>query len=229
MYVCALMAQIEACIFDLDGVIVETSEMHFQSWKRLADQLNIPFTQDDNEKMKGISRMDSLDVILAIGEVEKSLEERQALAYQKNEWYKEYLDKLTPENILPGVLTFIKELKRSDIKIALGSASKNARQVLNKTEISNLFGAVVDGNDVSKSKPDPEVFIKAAGLLTAKPANTVVFEDSFKGLEAANSGGFFAVGIGHQDILYNADKVISTFEGFTFSQLQEFYDAYINA
>jgi len=217
------MANLEACIFDLDGVIVETNEFHFKSWKRLSDTLNIPFTEDDNEKMKGISRMDSLDVILEIGNVEKTLDERKSLAHQKNEWYKEYLNELTERNILPGVSTLIRALKLADIKIAVGSASKNARLVLDKINLTKEFDAIVDGNDVAKSKPDPEVFLKAADILSSSPSNTIVFEDSYKGLVAANEGKFYSIGVGDADNLHNANMVISSFDGFTLANLRELY------
>ena len=160
---------IRACIFDLDGVIVDTAKYHFLAWKRLADQLGIVFTHKDNERLKGVSRMDSLEIILGIGKREVNNSLKNEYAVLKNKWYVEYIEKMTPEEILPGCLDFLHELRNSKIKIAVGSASKNTPMILKRVGMSELFDAVADGNNVSKAKPDPEVFLKAAKMLGIDP------------------------------------------------------------
>ena len=208
------------CIFDLDGVIVDSAGFHYQSWKRLASELGFDFTEEQNEGMKGISRMDSLDIVLEIGNITATKEEKASMADQKNEWYREQLVNLTETAILPGVLDFLKTLKEANIPFALGSASKNAGLVMSKIGISNMFHTIVDGNDTIKSKPDPEVFYKGAEALNIDPSSIVVFEDSYKGLDAANTGGFISCGVGSAENLSNADFVIDGFEGFTIEELE---------
>ena len=210
---------VRGCIFDLDGVIVDTAGFHYLSWKNLANELGFDFTEDQNEQMKGISRMDSLDVVLSIGGIVKSQEEKIALAARKNEWYLDLLSDLTIDQMLPGVKDMLDQLKAADMSIALGSASKNARFVINKLGIAHYFEAMVDGNDVMRSKPDPEVFLKAASLIGLKPSELVVFEDSYKGLVASNEGGFISCGVGDDKILTNALFVIETFAGLQISGL----------
>ena len=210
---------VRGCIFDLDGVIVDTAGFHYLSWKNLANELGFDFTEDQNEQMKGISRMDSLDVVLSIGGIVKSQEEKIALAARKNEWYLDLLSDLTIDQMLPGVKDMLDQLKAADMSIALGSASKNARFVINKLGIAHYFEAMVDGNDVIRSKPDPEVFLKAASLIGLKPSELVVFEDSYKGLVASNEGGFISCGVGDDKILTNALFVIETFAGLQISGL----------
>jgi len=210
---------VRGCIFDLDGVIVDTAGFHYLSWKNLANELGFDFTEDQNEQMKGISRMDSLDVVLSLGGIVKSQEEKIALAARKNEWYLDLLSDLTIDQMLPGVKDMLDQLKAADMSIALGSASKNARFVINKLGIAHYFEAMVDGNDVMRSKPDPEVFLKAASLIGLKPSELVVFEDSYKGLVASNEGGFISCGVGDDKILTNALFVIETFAGLQISGL----------
>lgn len=210
---------VRGCIFDLDGVIVDTAGFHYLSWKNLANELGFDFTEDQNEQMKGISRMDSLDVVLSLGGIVKSQEEKIALAARKNEWYLDLLSDLTIDQMLPGVKDMLDQLKAADMSIALGSASKNARFVINKLGIAHYFEAMVDGNDVIRSKPDPEVFLKAASLIGLKPSELVVFEDSYKGLVASNEGGFISCGVGDDKILTNALFVIETFAGLQISGL----------
>jgi len=203
------MNKIQACIFDLDGVIVDTAVYHYQAWKRLANQLGFDFTEADNEKLKGVSRTRSLELILGWGGVQKTEAERERLASQKNEWYVEMIGKMKPDEILPGAKEFVQDCNDAGIKTALGSASKNAMMILDKIGITSLFDAIIDGNKVSKPKPNPEVFLKGAEELGIPPANCVVFEDAIAGIEAAKAGGMKAVGIGEPETLREADMVIS--------------------
>jgi beta-phosphoglucomutase len=200
---------IKACIFDLDGVLVDTARYHFLGWKRLTDQLGIKFTEEDNERLKGVSRMASLEIILEIGK--KELDEKQKLEYAtlKNKWYVDYISKMTPDEILPGCLDFINELKSVGIKVAVGSASKNTPMILERVGILHLFDAVADGNNVQKAKPDPEVFLKAASLLGVKPDECIVFEDAAAGVQAALNAGMICVGIGSAKILKDAHLVVN--------------------
>jgi len=199
---------VKACIFDLDGVIVDTAVYHFKSWKRLADELGINFTLQDNERLKGVSRMSSLEIILEIGKTTKTEAEKQELASRKNEWYTEMISKMTPAEVLPGAEMFLQEVKNAGIKTVLGSGSKNAGTILGKTGITPFFDAIIDGNDVSKAKPDPEVFLKGAEAVHVLPADCVVFEDAIAGVEAALAGGMKAVGIGSPEILSKANLVV---------------------
>jgi len=213
---------ITGCIFDLDGVIVDTAGYHYLSWKNLANGLGFDFTAEQNELMKGISRMDSLDVVLSIGGIEKSQSEKLELAKQKNDLYLSQLSDLSSDSLLPGVQDFLDLLRTEGLRIALGSASKNARYVIDKLGIGSYFEAIVDGNDVSRSKPDPEVFLTAADLISREPAELVVFEDSQKGLIASNQGGFISCGVGSPEILTNALFVIESFSGLNTSVLIEY-------
>lgn len=197
-----------ACIFDLDGVIVDTATYHYEAWKRLANSLGFDFTHEQNEQLKGISRMDSLDLVLGWGNTQKSPDEKIQLAQQKNAWYLELVGKMKPDEILPGVRQFIEELKAAGVRIALGSASKNSAEILERTGISDFFDVIVDGNSVSRSKPDPEVFSRGAELLGFAPESCVVIEDAAAGVEAAHRAGMKVIGIGDPQVLKNADLVI---------------------
>jgi beta-phosphoglucomutase len=199
---------IRACIFDLDGVIVDTAKYHFMAWKRLADDLGILFTEKDNERLKGVSRMASLDIVLEIGGKKLKMAEKEALAALKNKWYVEYISRMTPGEILPGTLEFIHELKRKKIKIALGSASRNTPLILERVGMNTVFDAVADGNTIQKAKPDPEVFLKAAGMIGIDPNRCAVFEDAMAGVEAALNAGMICIGIGEMNVLKNAHMVI---------------------
>ncbi|MDA3891435.1 MAG: beta-phosphoglucomutase [Salinivirgaceae bacterium] len=202
------MGQISACIFDLDGVVVDTAKYHYQAWKRLGKELNFDFSEDDNERLKGVSRMDSLNILLEIGNITLSEEDKLAYADKKNIWYKEFVMKMTPDEILPGVLDFFKELKDAGYKIALGSASKNAVAILEKLEIIDWFDVIIDGTKTKKAKPDPEVFLLGAKGLNIDPANCVVFEDAEAGVEAALNAEMYCVGIGSPKNLGKAHKVM---------------------
>jgi beta-phosphoglucomutase len=194
----------KAFIFDLDGVIVDTAKYHFLAWQKLAQELGIEFTPEHNEELKGVSRVRSLDIILELGGVTASQEDKNKWLIEKNEDYLSYLVTIDESEILPGVLPVLKYLKDNGQLIALGSASKNARPILEKTGIMHYFDAVVDGNDVSNAKPDPEVFLQAARLLNSTNENAIVFEDSVAGIQAANIANMISIGIGEASILYEA-------------------------
>jgi beta-phosphoglucomutase len=204
---------ITTCIFDLDGVIVDTAKYHYLAWKRLArEQFNRDFSIHDNEQLKGVSRVESLNILLRICEQDVPENVKLLLADLKNKWYVEYIKKITPDEILPGVLKFLEELKVQKLKMALASASKNARLLLDRIELIDIFDCIVDGTVVSRAKPDPEVFLKCAEDLDVEPEGCVVFEDAIAGIEAAHAGNMYAVGVGDRHVLYKADMVISSFE-----------------
>jgi len=198
----------KACIFDLDGVVVDTAKYHFLAWKRLTDDLGIAFTEKDNERLKGVSRMASLEIILEIGGKNFPSHEKAKMAALKNKWYIEYISRMTPGEILPGTLEFIGELKRHNIKIALGSASRNTPMILERVGINSLFDAVADGNSVHKAKPDPEVFLKAAAMLGVAAKRCIVFEDAIAGVQASLNAGMICIGIGQEKVLTNANMVV---------------------
>ncbi len=202
-----------AFLFDLDGVLVDTAVFHYQAWKRLTGELGFDIDEAFNETLKGISRMDSLERILDYGKVTLTQEEKETWAKRKNEWYLELVSQMTSADVLPGVEDFLKAAQSRNIKIALGSASKNASVILEKTGILPYFDALVDGNHVSRSKPDPEVFLKGAEALKVPEAECVVFEDAYAGIQAAKAAGMYAVGIGRVEVLSNADVVIPGFAG----------------
>jgi beta-phosphoglucomutase len=212
------MNNIKACIFDLDGVIVDTAVYHYKAWKRLANSLGFDFTEHQNEQLKGVSRVRSLELILGWGGVTKTATEQEVLATQKNTWYMEMVNQMKPDEILPGAKEFVEVCRKAGIKIALGSASKNSMTILNKIGITNLFDAVIDGNKVSKAKPDPEVFLEGAKALSVEPEDCVVFEDAIAGVEAAKAGSMKVVGIGQPGVL-DADLVISGLNEMTLDKL----------
>jgi len=194
----------KAFIFDLDGVIVDTAKYHYLAWKKIASELGIEFTHEHNELLKGVSRVRSLDIILGLGEVDASQAQKDQWLIQKNEDYLSYLVDMDQSEILPGVMTVLEFLKANQQPIALGSASKNARPILEKTGILSYFDAIVDGNDVSNAKPDPEVFLQAAQKLGISNENSIVFEDSVAGIQAANIASMTSIGIGEANILNEA-------------------------
>jgi len=209
------MGKIKACIFDLDGVIVDTAKYHYLAWKRLAHELGFEFSIDHNERLKGVSRMTSLDILLEVGGLSFSLPEKEKMAAKKNEWYLEYIRRMTPEEILPGVEDFLASLKSQGVKIALGSASKNARLILEQVGLQFTFDAVIDGNKALLAKPDPQVFLLGAEELKVSPSECVVFEDAAAGVQAAKNAGMYCIGIGSPEILGLADKVIPGFSNVT--------------
>lgn len=200
-----------AFIFDLDGVIVDTAKFHFLAWRKLANDLGFDFTEEQNEQLKGVSRIESLKKILKWGNMELSEEEFNSQMARKNENYLSYVDEMDNAEILPGVSKVLEYLMEHNIPFALGSASKNARTILKKIDLYKKFDAIVDGTDVSKAKPDPEVFLIAAEKLNTAPENCVVFEDSVAGVQAANMGKMTSIGIGDQKVLHEADYIFSDF------------------
>jgi len=201
----------KAFIFDLDGVIVDTAKYHYLAWKKLANNLNIDFTHEHNELLKGVSRVRSLEIILGLGNVEASDEQKNEWLVQKNKEYLEYIDKMDDSEILPGVMDVLNFLKENNQPIILGSASKNARPILEKVNILNYFDDIVDGNDVSNAKPDPEVFIVGAKKANQTNENSIVFEDSVAGIEAANVAGMTSIGIGEASVLNEAKYNFNNF------------------
>ncbi len=217
------MSVINACIFDLDGVIVETNHYHFLAWKRLADELDIPFTEEDNEQLKGVSRVGSLAHILKLGNRELDDAEKERLMTLKNNWYLEYLEDLRPSDALPGVVEFLHSLKANGIKTSLASSSKNARSIIAKLDLKDQFDAHKDGNDVTVAKPNPDIFLIAAEALGVKPSHCVVFEDALAGIEAAKRAGMRCVGVGDKTTLKDADYVISSFQELDLEKFRELF------
>ena len=215
------MKKEKAFIFDLDGVIVDTAKYHFLAWRNLANQLGFEFTEAHNELLKGVSRIKSLEILLNIGKVELSDEEKQKFLVQKNTEYLQYVNKMNTDEILPGINQLLNYLDQNNIKYALGSASKNAPLILEKVGLINRFTAIVDGNDVSKAKPDPEVFLIGAQKLNMKPEDCIVVEDAIAGVEAANAANMLSIGIGDAEVLNDAAYVLSDTTGFTTDFLQK--------
>jgi beta-phosphoglucomutase len=195
----------KAFIFDLDGVIVDTAKYHFLAWKELAEHLGFDFTEEQNELLKGVSRVRSLEILLELGGVELTPTEKDKFLEEKNEQYLKYISKMKTDEILPGIEDLLNFLKKENIRFALGSASKNARLILQNLNLLDLFDAIVDGNDVSTAKPDPEVFLIAAEKLDADPADCIVVEDALAGIQAARTAGMTTVAIGDPEVLVGAD------------------------
>ncbi|MEL6918710.1 MAG: beta-phosphoglucomutase [Bacteroidota bacterium] len=199
-------------IFDLDGVIVDTAKYHYLAWKKLANHLGFEFTEEQNEDFKGVSRRRCLEILLEIGGITVSQQQFDAWLIEKNEDYLSYIEKMDESEILPDVPKVLHYLKSKNIPMALGSASKNARPILEKVKLLTYFDAIVDGNAVTKAKPDPEVFLIAADQLSVSPENCTVFEDAVAGIEAANRAGMISIGIGEKNVLSHAQY---NFKDFT--------------
>jgi beta-phosphoglucomutase len=187
---------VSAIIFDLDGVIVSTDEYHYQAWKKIAEQEDIYFNRELNEKLRGVSRLESLSIILEKADRMYEFEEMQALANTKNDIYRESLEKLTPADIMPGVEVLLERLRLNNVKVAIGSSSKNADFILDKIGLISYFDSIISGKDIKNSKPDPEVFLLAAQSLSVSPESCVVVEDADAGVEAALAAGMKVVGVG---------------------------------
>ena len=208
------MNKLQACLFDLDGVVVDTAQFHYVAWRKLANDLGFDLTEEQNEQLKGISRMKSLDIILKLGNVELDGETKNKLAAEKNAHYLELCQKMTPDDVLPGVQVFLDSLIQEGIKIGLGSASKNARLILEHIGMTRYFATIIDGNRITKGKPDPQTFLLGAEDLHVSPQNCLVFEDAVAGIQAAKAGGMVAVGVGDPANLKpaGADLVIDGFQ-----------------
>lgn len=191
-----MMNILQGVIFDLDGVLCYTDNYHYLAWKALADKLSIVLPSDFKDKVRGISRMDSLEILLGNKSSKFSETEKINLANEKNDIYKSLLESMTEDDIAPNALDLLLFLKGNNCRIAVGSSSRNAPFILEKLGISDLFDAICDGSMITKSKPDPEVFLKAATMLNLKPAKCLVVEDAYMGIEAATSGGFLSAAIG---------------------------------
>ncbi|PNQ75148.1 beta-phosphoglucomutase [Hanstruepera neustonica] len=198
-------------IFDLDGVIVDTAKYHYLAWKKLAESIGVNFTERENEQLKGVSRVKSLEKILEWGNKSISEDDFMKLMAIKNDDYLTYINKMDKQEILPDVERVLNLLIQNNQGIALGSASKNAKTILKKVSLIHNFDAIVDGNDVVKGKPNPEVFLKAAKDLKVKPNQCIVFEDSVAGIQAANAADMISIGIGEAEILHEADFVFKDF------------------
>ena len=212
----------KACLFDLDGVLVDTAIYHFQAWKNLVTKFGYTLTEEQNEQLKGVSRVESLNRILAWANYTATEVQKSAWLLEKNENYLDLISNMNPSEILPGVLDFLHQIKEAGFKIALGSASKNAEIILSKTGLIDWFDLIIDGNKVTKSKPDPEVFLKGAAGLGFLPTECIVFEDAQAGVEAAKAGNMRAIGIGDAEMLSQADKVIPSFVGIQAAELLQF-------
>lgn len=198
-------------IFDLDGVIVDTAKYHFFAWKNLANSIGVDFTETQNEQLKGVSRVKSLEKILAWGNKTLSEDQFIELMAKKNENYLSYISEMDESEILSDVPKTLNYLIDKNQGVALGSASKNAREILKKVNLLTKFDVIVDGNDVTKAKPDPEVFLSAAKSLDIQPENCIVFEDSVAGIQAANAAQMISIGIGDKKVLHQADYVFKDF------------------
>lgn len=201
----------KAFIFDLDGVLCFTDKYHFRAWKALADRLGIPFDESVNDRLRGVSRMASLEIILSLGSTSYSEEEKAAFAEEKNELYRTFLKGMTPSDITQEVRSTLDELRRRGYMLAIGSSSKNTPLILERTDMAKYFDAVSDGNNITHSKPDPEVFLKAAEFLGLRPEECYVVEDAEAGIDAGSAGGFTTVGIGPAAHYAKTDMPIRTF------------------
>ena len=211
----------KAFIFDLDGVIVDTAKYHYLAWRKLANSMGFDFTEIQNEQLKGVSRVKSLEKILAWGNKTISDDEFTKLMAIKNEDYLTFINKMDEQEILTDVTKTLDYLIAANQPIALGSASKNARMILEKVNILEKFDILVDGNDVTKGKPDPEVFLIAAKKLNTNPENCIVFEDAVAGIQAANTANMISIGIGDQSNLHEADYVFKDFTEISEAFLNE--------
>lgn len=215
------MSRLKGIIFDLDGVIVDTAKYHFIAWRTLANSLGFDFDAVRNEQLKGVGRVKTLELILEWGGIEKSEAEKRQLALDKNEHYQRLIANMDEGEIFPGIADILKEAKSAGLKLALGSASKNARRILNYVNLISAFDVIVDGTNVLKAKPDPEVFIQAAGLMELRHNEVIVVEDSVKGIQAAKAAGMYNIGIGKADVLGMAEWVIPGFENISLIEVED--------
>ncbi len=214
---------IKGLIFDLDGVIVDTAHYHYLSWREISRDLNIDFTIKDNENLKGVSRIDSLNYILKLGSLSFNTEEKNNLLDKKNNIYKHSISSLGKKNILKGVEKILSKAREKKMLLAVGSSSKNAKMIVEKLNLTHLFQAVVDGTMVKKTKPDPEVFLKAAKKMNLKSSECIVFEDAESGVIAAKKGGFHVVSVGNINIRNIGDVYVESLEDFNLDYYAKYF------
>ncbi len=212
---------IKGCIFDLDGVIVDTAHYHYLAWKRLANELGHDLTEQENEQLKGVSRMRSLEIILERAGISLNQEHKEMLADKKNTWFNEYVLQMQPDEIFPGVKRLIRDMRSHGIKVGLASSSRNARTVIRLLQIQNEFDAIVDGSMITHTKPHPEIFLMTARKLGVDPADCIVVEDAEAGVEAALSAGMKCIGIGSRETLQKANRVFAATSEVKLSTLEE--------
>ena len=210
---------IQAVLFDLDGVLTDTAEYHYLAWKRLADELGIPFTRDDGDRLRGVSRRPALEIILSLGDHTWSESEIQEMMTRKNDYYRTMIRRVAPRDLLPGVANLLGELRALGIKIAVASASKNSPDVVRSLGIADSIDQLVHGGMVERQKPHPDLFLRAALELGAKPAECIVVEDAAAGIEAAIAAGMVSVGLGPVERVGKADRVFPSLEGVTTDDL----------
>lgn len=214
---------IKGFIFDLDGVITDTAESHYEAWKKLSDDMDWAFDHEVNDKLRGISRMDSIQVILDHNNTTLDEETLAALATKKNDIYVASLETMTPDDYLPGAKELLTHLRTEGFSVALGSASKNAVKVLQQLNASGYFDVIGDGNSVSKSKPEPDIFLYGAEKLNLQPEECIVFEDAESGIDAAKAGGFHSVGIGPEERVGHADLRFDTMAEATLFEIKSYF------
>lgn len=212
---------IKACIFDLDGVLVDTAHYHFLAWKRLAKEFDYELTEEINEELKGVSRMKSLEIVLQHANVSLENQKKELLAHRKNGWFTEYVHNMNPDELFPGVRELFSRLRKDNIKIGLASSSKNAKTIIEILGIQHEFETVVDGTMIVHSKPDPEIFLLAAKRLGIDPVDCLVFEDAEAGVEAALAAGMKCVGVGNFAKLKRANHVVDSIQNFSYHDLQK--------
>lgn len=211
--------KIEAVIFDLDGVIVSTDEYHYQAWKRLADEEGITFDRQINQRLRGVSRMESLEILIEQSPRAYTQEQKKQMAERKNNYYRELLQNLTADAILPGVMGILADLRQKGIKRAIGSSSKNCRTILERIGLVKHFNVIIDGNDISKSKPDPQVFLLAAERLGISPTHCLVVEDAESGVEAALAAGMPVLGLGYASKDQRATRTAADFSAIPLNEI----------
>lgn len=212
---------IEAVIFDLDGVITDTAEYHYLAWKQLGEELNIPFDRDFNETLKGVSRTDSLERILTLGGKQDAFteQEKTALATKKNDHYVTLIQHISEQDLLPGIIAFLDEIRAAGLKIGMASASKNALSVVEALGVRHYFDDIVDAATVAQSKPHPEVFLRAAEALGVEPARCIGVEDAAAGITAIRAAGMYAVGVGPETTLHEADYRVDSTDLLSLEQI----------
>lgn len=218
--------KLEAVIFDLDGVITDTAEFHYLAWKQLGEEVGVPFTREFNEELKGVSRMDSLEKILALGSKQNdfTVEEKDALAAKKNEHYVSLIQNISQNDILPKIENLIADIKERGLKLGLASVSKNALAVMTSLGLKDQFDVIVDAATIKKGKPDPEIFLTAAKFLNVDPTTCIGIEDAAAGVDSIKGAGMFAVGVGSEQSLSKADVVYSSTSELTFEKILEAYN-----